>query len=70
LGCLEEIFFTVILISHLLKIIKQLICRNGVAKPMTPISLLLEQALGAGEASAALLVITPQCQFSLADSLH
>jgi hypothetical protein len=69
-DCLAETFFIAILISHLLKITKRQRSRNGAAKPMIPTSLSLEQALGAGEASAVLQVITLQRQFSLADSLH
>jgi hypothetical protein len=67
---LAEIFSTAISISHLSKMTKHQSTHSGVAKPMTHISLSLEQVLGAGEASAVFQVITLQRQFSLADSLH
>jgi hypothetical protein len=70
LDCLAETFFIVILIFHLLKIMQRLRSHNGAAKPMIPTSLSPELALGVGEASAVLQVITLQRQFSLADSLH
>jgi hypothetical protein len=70
LACLAGTFFTAILISHLLKMMRQQKPHSGVAKLMTHTSLSPERVHVVGEASAVLQVITLQRQFSLADSLH